>query len=155
MDEGVVTAEDVESEAKRSQEQLQTTLKRLRSKMEAGEYEDPSSTALGTGELDRSRSPEVETAVGQRLRSLNEELLRVPDSFTIHRKLRKPLLARIDKLDQGEIEFGHAEPGVRLAADRGNPSASPVRTPSAGRSRIVTWHCTTRRPACATCRFRT
>jgi 2-oxoglutarate decarboxylase len=110
MDQGVVTAEDVESEAKRSQEQLQTTLKRLRTKMEAGEYEDPSSTALGTGELDRSRSPEVETAVSeQRLRSLNEELLRVPDSFTIHRKLRKPLLARIDKLDQGEIEFGHAE----------------------------------------------
>ena len=110
MDQGVVTAEDVESEAKRSQEQLQTTLKRLRSKMEEGEYEDPSSTALGTGELDRSRSPEVETAVSeQRLRSLNEELLRVPDSFTIHRKLRKPLLARIDKLDQGEIEFGHAE----------------------------------------------
>ena len=33
----------------------------------------------------------------------------MPDSFTIHRKLRKLLLARIDKLEQGEIEFGHAE----------------------------------------------
>jgi 2-oxoglutarate dehydrogenase E1 component len=33
----------------------------------------------------------------------------VPDSFTIHRKLRKPLLSRVEKLDQGEIEFGHAE----------------------------------------------
>ena len=78
--------------------------------MEAGEYEDPSSTALGTGELDRTKSPEVETAVSEkRLRSLNEELLRVPDSFTIHRKLRKPLLGRIEKLDAGEIEFGHAE----------------------------------------------
>ena len=78
--------------------------------MEAGEYEDPSSTALGTGELDRTKSPEVETAVSEkRLRTLNEELLRVPDSFTIHRKLRKPLLGRIEKLDEGEIEFGHAE----------------------------------------------
>ena len=78
--------------------------------MEAGEYEDPSSTAIGTGELDRTKSPEVETAVSEkRLRSLNEELLRVPDSFTIHRKLRKPLMRRIEALDEGEIDFGHAE----------------------------------------------
>jgi multifunctional 2-oxoglutarate metabolism enzyme len=108
--EGVVTAADVEQERNQRLEELQATLHELRGKMEAGEYEDPSSTALGTGELDRSKSPEVETAVSaERLRSLNEELLRVPDSFTIHRKLRKPLLSRIDKLERGEIEFGHAE----------------------------------------------
>ena len=108
--EGVVTADEVETDSKKCLEALQGTLKELRSKMEAGEYEDPSSTALGTGELDRTKSPEVETAVSEkRLRSLNEELLRVPDSFTIHRKLRKPLLGRIEKLDSGEIEFGHAE----------------------------------------------
>jgi 2-oxoglutarate dehydrogenase E1 component len=108
--EGVVTADDVEQERDQHLEELQATLHELRGKMEAGEYEDPSSTALGTGELDRSKSPEVETAVSaERLRSLNEELLRVPDSFTIHRKLRKPLLSRIDKLERGEIEFGHAE----------------------------------------------
>ena len=90
--------------------ELQGTLKGLRAKMEAGDYEDPSSTALGTGELDRTKSPEVDTAVSEkRLRTLNEELLRVPDSFTIHRKLRKPLLARLEKLDAGEIEYGHAE----------------------------------------------
>jgi multifunctional 2-oxoglutarate metabolism enzyme len=110
VEQGVVSGEDVEAESKQRLEGLQTKLRQLRAKMEAGEYEDPSSTALGTGELDRSRSPEVETAVSEeRLRALNEELLRVPDSFTIHRKLRKPLLARIDKLEQGEIEFGHAE----------------------------------------------
>jgi multifunctional 2-oxoglutarate metabolism enzyme len=108
--EGVVSADDVAGDSGQRLEQLQTTHKELRSKMEAGEYEDPSSTALGTGELDRTKSPEVETAVSEkRLRSLNEELLRVPDSFTIHRKLRKPLLGRIEKLDSGEIEFGHAE----------------------------------------------
>ena len=108
--EGVVTPEDVAGDSAERLEALQATLKELRAKMEAGEYEDPSSTALGTGELDRTKSPEVETAVSEkRLRTLNEELLRVPDSFTIHRKLRKPLLGRIDKLDQGEIEFGHAE----------------------------------------------
>jgi 2-oxoglutarate dehydrogenase E1 component len=110
MAEGVISADDVAADAAETLEELQATLKQLRAKMEAGEYEDPSSTALGTGELDRTKSPEVETAVSEkRLRSLNEELLRVPDSFTIHRKLRKPLLGRIEKLDSGEIEYGHAE----------------------------------------------
>jgi 2-oxoglutarate dehydrogenase E1 component len=107
---GVVTPAEVEADGAARLGELQETLKNLREKMEAGDYEDPSSTALGTGELDRTKSPEVATAVSEkRLRSLNEELLRVPDSFTIHRKLRKPLLARIEKLDHGEIEFGHAE----------------------------------------------
>jgi 2-oxoglutarate dehydrogenase E1 component len=107
---GVVSAEQVEADASARLARLQTTLKGLRAKMEAGEYEDPSSTALGTGELDRTRSPEVETAVSEdRLRSLNRELLEVPNSFTIHRKLRKPLLTRVEKLEQGEIDFGHAE----------------------------------------------
>jgi multifunctional 2-oxoglutarate metabolism enzyme len=108
--EGVVTPDEVAADGAERLSEMQETLRRLRSKMEAGEYEDPSSTALGTGELDRTKSPEVETAVSeQRLRSLNEELLRVPDSFTIHRKLRKPLLGRIEKLEQGEVDFGHAE----------------------------------------------
>ncbi|MQA75554.1 MAG: multifunctional oxoglutarate decarboxylase/oxoglutarate dehydrogenase thiamine pyrophosphate-binding subunit/dihydrolipoyllysine-residue succinyltransferase subunit, partial [Solirubrobacterales bacterium] len=107
---GVVTNEQVADEGKQRLASLQSALHELRGKMEAGEYEDPSSTAIGTGELDRTKSPEVETAVSsERLRALNEELLRVPDSFTIHRKLRKPLLSRVERLEQGEIEFGHAE----------------------------------------------
>jgi 2-oxoglutarate dehydrogenase E1 component len=40
---------------------------------------------------------------------LNEQLLKVPESFTIHRKLRKPLMRRLEILDQGPIEWGHAE----------------------------------------------
>jgi multifunctional 2-oxoglutarate metabolism enzyme len=108
--EGVVKPEEVEAEIKQRTGELQAALKELRRKMEAGEFEDPSSTAIGTGELDRTKSPDVDTTVSEkRLRSLNEELLRVPDSFTIHRKLRKPLLGRIEALDAGEIDYGHAE----------------------------------------------
>jgi multifunctional 2-oxoglutarate metabolism enzyme len=107
---GVVPAEEVEHDSGRWREELTGRLHELRRKMEAGEYEDPSSTSIGTGELDRTKSPEVETAVAEkRLRSLNQELLKVPESFTIHRKLRKPLLRRLDLLDEGPIEFGHAE----------------------------------------------
>ena len=108
--EGVVSAEDVEAEGKRRQEMLSQAQKELRTKMESGDYEDPTSTHVGTGELDRTKSPEVETAVSEkRLRSLNAELLRVPDGFAIHRKLRKPLEKRLEILDKGPIEWGHAE----------------------------------------------
>ena len=108
--EGVVTPDDVAAEGKERQEQLSQTLHELRGKMESGDYEDPTSTHIGTGELDRTKSPEVETAVSEkRLRSLNEELLKVPEGFAIHRKLRKPLMRRLEILDDGPIEYGHAE----------------------------------------------
>jgi 2-oxoglutarate decarboxylase len=106
--EGVVTPEDVEARVDERQGELKSGHEDLREKIERGEFEDP--TATGTGELDRARSPSVETAVPEEtVRKLNEELIRVPDSFTIHRKLRKPLGKRIDAMDQGGIEFGHAE----------------------------------------------
>jgi multifunctional 2-oxoglutarate metabolism enzyme len=115
IDEGVISGEDVEATAKQRREELDSTLKDLRRKMEAGEFEDPTKTT-GTGELDRSASPEVDTTVpAERLRELNEELLRVPDSFTVHRKLRKPLGKRREALEQGGIEFGHAE-GLAFAS---------------------------------------
>ena len=108
--EGVVSTDDVEADSTGIQDELSNTLKSLRGKMETGDYEDPTSTHIGTGELDRTKSPEVETAVSEkRLRSLNEELIRVPDGFAIHRKLKKPLDKRIEILEDGPIEWGHAE----------------------------------------------
>jgi 2-oxoglutarate dehydrogenase E1 component len=106
--EGLVTPDEVEERNDERQKSLKTSHDELRQKIESGDYADP--TATGTGELDRTRSPSVETAVPEdRLRKLNEELLRVPDSFTIHRKLRKPLSKRLDAMNDGGIEFGHAE----------------------------------------------
>ena len=73
---------------------------------------------------------------GEALRKLNEELLRVPDSFTIHRKLRKPLL-EAPRRDgrRGDRVRARRGAGVRLAADRGRARpASPARTPSAAPS---------------------
>ncbi|MBW8060240.1 MAG: multifunctional oxoglutarate decarboxylase/oxoglutarate dehydrogenase thiamine pyrophosphate-binding subunit/dihydrolipoyllysine-residue succinyltransferase subunit [Solirubrobacterales bacterium] len=108
--EGVVAPEDVERAAKRRHDEMSAALKDLRRRMELGEYEDPTLTTTGTGELDRSASPPVETAVpAERLRELNEALTEAPESFTIHRKLRKPLSKRIEALASGGIEFGHAE----------------------------------------------
>ena len=106
--EGMVTPNEVEERNNQRQQGLKAAHDELRRKIESGDYADP--TATGTGELDRTRSPSVDTAVPEeRLRKLNEELLRVPDSFTIHRKLRKPLSKRLDAMNDGGIEFGHAE----------------------------------------------
>ena len=70
----------------------------------------------GTGELDRSKSPDVETKVSEkRIRTLNDELQKFPDSFSLHKKLRKPLLRRLEVLDEGPIEYGHAE-GLAFAS---------------------------------------
>ena len=110
VEEGVVAREDVDKVAKERHSEMSAALKDLRHKMELGDYEDPTVTTTSTGELDRSASPPVETTVSiEQLRKLNQALIEVPDSFTIHRKLRKPLAKRIDVLEEGGIEFGHAE----------------------------------------------
>ena len=108
--EGVASPEDVEAESAEHRDQLQSIHKDLKAKIEAGEFESDTSTQMGTTELDRTKSPEVDTAVSdKRLETLNEELLKVPESFTIHRKLRKPLGRRVEALAEGGIDFGHAE----------------------------------------------
>ncbi len=108
--EGVFSPDDAAEVSNERNAELQSIHRELKRKIEAGEYVAESSTHVATGELDRTKSPDVETAVSaERLRALNQELLDVPDSFAIHRKLRKPLERRIDALTEGGIEFGHAE----------------------------------------------
>jgi 2-oxoglutarate dehydrogenase E1 component len=108
--EGTIAGEDVEQMHEQRHGEMSAALKDLRKKMELGEYEDPTVTTSSTGELDRSASPPVETAVDAgKLGELNEALLEVPESFTIHRKLRKPLGRRSEAPAGEGIDFGHAE----------------------------------------------
>ncbi len=52
----------------------------------------------------------VVTAVAaDRLRDLNEELLTVPEGFTVHPKLAKQLERRVQAIDEGGIDWGQAE----------------------------------------------
>jgi 2-oxoglutarate decarboxylase len=63
--------------------------------------------ATGEYQLDRTPSPEVSTAVSlDQLQVLNEELLSVPDGFTVHPKLVKQLQQRRDAFEDA------AKPGV-------------------------------------------
>ena len=107
---GVVEEPDVEKKAETRRDELSEIHKDLKGKIERGEFEDPTVVGTGTGELDRTKSPDVETKVSEkRLRTLNEELIQVPDSFTMHKKLRKPLTRRLEILEEGPIDYGHAE----------------------------------------------
>jgi multifunctional 2-oxoglutarate metabolism enzyme len=113
INEGVVSAERVGEVSDERHSEMSTALKQLREKMESGEYEDPTVTgaSTSTGELlDRTASPPVHTAVeAGKLRSLNEALLKTPEGFNVHRKLRRPLARRIEALEEGGIDFGQAE----------------------------------------------
>jgi 2-oxoglutarate decarboxylase len=67
--------------------------------------------ATGEYQLDRTASPEVNTAVSaERIQVLNEELLTVPDGFTVHPKLVKQLQQRHEAVDTGKgIIWAQAE----------------------------------------------
>jgi 2-oxoglutarate dehydrogenase E1 component len=71
------------------------------------------STEQGTGEyqLDRTPSPEVNTAVpAEKLLALNEELLSTPDGFTVHPKLVRQLEQRRQAVGpEGGINWAQAE----------------------------------------------
>jgi 2-oxoglutarate decarboxylase len=113
IEEGTVAAEEVGKASDDRHAEVSGALKALREKMEAGEYEDPTVTGVtsSTGELlDRTASPPVHTAVeAEKLRALNEELLKTPEGFNVHRKLRRPLSKRTDALEQGQVDYGQAE----------------------------------------------
>ena len=52
----------------------------------------------------------IETAVSEkRLRRLTEKLMRVPEGFTMNPKLARQLERRLTALDEGGIDWGHAE----------------------------------------------
>src|SRR5438093_4843640 len=62
------------------------------------------------GRIPASVDADVVTAVEeQRLRALNEELLQVPDGFTVNPKLAKQLERRRTTLDEGGVDWGQAE----------------------------------------------
>jgi len=113
IEEGTVSAEQVGQASDERHAEMSGALKGLREKMEAGDYEDPTVTGATTqtGELlDRTASPPVHTAVeAEKLRGINEALLKTPEGFNVHRKLRRPLARRTEALEGGGIDFGQAE----------------------------------------------
>ncbi len=107
IDQGVVTEEEATSMSNEVWAILADGHQRLKARIAAAENLEHQT---GEYQLDRSPSPEVQTAVSaNRLKVLNEELLAVPDGFTIHPKLVKQLEQRREALEHGGIAWAHAE----------------------------------------------
>ncbi len=110
--EGIVSKDEVDQQAQEVWDNLTLLHQRLKAKIAAA-AEHESEHTTGEYTLDRSPSPEVETAVpAAELRALGEQLLRVPDGFTVHPKLVKQLERRHEALAEGAapgIDWAHGE----------------------------------------------
>jgi 2-oxoglutarate dehydrogenase E1 component len=108
---GVVTQEEVEAQRQAVWDRLTELHQRLKAQIRAAEDAGTVEHATGEYQLDRSPSPEVATAVpADALKALNDELLTVPEGFTVHPKLVKQLERRRTALGQeGGIDWAHAE----------------------------------------------
>ncbi|HEX6697217.1 MAG TPA: multifunctional oxoglutarate decarboxylase/oxoglutarate dehydrogenase thiamine pyrophosphate-binding subunit/dihydrolipoyllysine-residue succinyltransferase subunit, partial [Solirubrobacteraceae bacterium] len=110
VEDGVLTQEEVEQQRQDVWDELTRLHQDLKQQIKAAEDAGAVEQATGEYQLDRSPSPEVQTAVSpDRLRSLNDELLRVPDGFTVHPKLVKQLERRRQAVGaDGGIDWAHA-----------------------------------------------
>jgi 2-oxoglutarate decarboxylase len=104
--EGIVTEAQAAAESERGYQRLVDIQQSLRAHLrEAGAGEEPQRIST-----ERPTSAEPDTAVGAPLlTTVNEQLLTVPDGFTVIPKLMKQLERRRPALTEGQIEWAHAE----------------------------------------------
>ena len=105
--EDVVSKEEADSMASRSYQRLADAHAELKDRLAS----DPATGEFQVVELDRRASQEPITAVApETLRTLNAELLEVPEGFTVHRKLGPQLERRRKTLGpEGGIDWAQAE----------------------------------------------
>ena len=105
-EEGIITPEEAQAVVDEAVASLRAAHERLRASIAeppVAAARDVRSPTSGTGDA-------VETAVAaDRLRSLNEQLLRVPDGFTVHPKLARQLERRRETIEEGGIDWGQGE----------------------------------------------
>ncbi len=102
VEEGVIAPEEAAAFVEETTAELRRVHERLKRSL-AGPHER--STPLQPGP-----AADVVTAVeADRLRALSSELTAVPERFTIHPKLARQLERRPHALDEGGIDWGHAE----------------------------------------------
>jgi 2-oxoglutarate dehydrogenase E1 component len=102
---GVLTAEEAEERVGIVEGQIREAHERLKASFADGIPVKTRSEGVARG-----AGAAVETAVAENeLRRLNDELLRVPEGFTVHPKLERQLERRRVALDEGGIDWGQAE----------------------------------------------
>jgi 2-oxoglutarate dehydrogenase E1 component len=102
-EQGMITREEADELNAEVQKRLADAHAELKAAIEAG-------PDTGEHELDRSASAEPRTTVSaEMVRSLNEQLLRVPEGFQVHRKLKPQFEKRRKAIEEGGIDWAHAE----------------------------------------------
>jgi len=105
VQEGVLGEEEVEQLSG----QVEARLKEAHERLKATFGEAVPAVAY-EGRIPASAEAQVVTAVeAERLRALNDELLEVPEGFTVNPKLARQLERRRSTLDQGGVDWGQAE----------------------------------------------
>jgi 2-oxoglutarate dehydrogenase E1 component len=103
VERGLVTREEVDAIAAEVQSALAAAHEDLKAAL-AEEDEE------AERELDRTASPEPKTTVSaETLRHLNEQLLKVPEGFGSHRKLKPFMERRRAGIEEGKIDWAQAE----------------------------------------------
>ncbi|MBE2320515.1 multifunctional oxoglutarate decarboxylase/oxoglutarate dehydrogenase thiamine pyrophosphate-binding subunit/dihydrolipoyllysine-residue succinyltransferase subunit [Solirubrobacter sp. CPCC 204708] len=107
VNDGTITQEEADAVAAEIWDDLAKRHRELKEQLASAGNEQPT----GGYELDRSASPDVKTQVSKdRLQTLNEELLRIPEGFTVHPKLIKQLERRRTAIGpDGGIDWAQAE----------------------------------------------
>jgi 2-oxoglutarate dehydrogenase E1 component len=112
IERGVITRAEVDAQLQAVWDEMTTAHQELKAQISQAQ-ENGASSEHPTGEyqLDRTKSPEVHTAVdAEVLSTLNEELLRTREGFTVHPKLVRQLERRREALASGTgIDWAHAE----------------------------------------------
>ncbi|MFL5478144.1 MAG: 2-oxoglutarate dehydrogenase E1 component, partial [Gemmatimonadaceae bacterium] len=105
--EGVVTAEEV----KQLDAAIAAEFDRIQTAMKAGEIHPPEYNPAKNAAADQSGAGSGNTAVdANRLRELNERLLKWPANLKVNPRLAKTLARRAEAMgDAGGIDWGHAE----------------------------------------------
>ena len=119
---GVITQEDVERQRQEVWDELTRLHQELKAQIKAAEDAGTVEQPTGEYQLDRSPSPEVQTAVSaERLQVLNEELLRAPRGLHRPPQARQAARAPARGARRRRRDRLGARRGarVRLAADRG------------------------------------
>ncbi|MBV8080927.1 MAG: multifunctional oxoglutarate decarboxylase/oxoglutarate dehydrogenase thiamine pyrophosphate-binding subunit/dihydrolipoyllysine-residue succinyltransferase subunit, partial [Actinobacteria bacterium] len=105
VEEGVLAADEADTLAR----EVESRLREAHDRLKASFGEEIPAKTRDEG-VPRAGASGVSTAVpADRLRTLNEQLLRVPEGFTVHPKLARQLERRRTALDEGGIDWGQAE----------------------------------------------
>ncbi len=109
---GIVSVEEADRVVEQVQQRMREAHEALKASFAAGGARAP----VKERRPGRAGDAQVETAIpADRLRELNEQLLAVPDGFHVNPKLAKQLERRREVLDEGGIDWAHAE-ALALAA---------------------------------------